>query len=337
MPSVALVTGATGFIGSRLAERLSHSGWDVKVLVRDREELTAELQDSCYIVSGSLEEKDTLCSAVQGVDVVFHCAANVATWDRWERYYAANVTGVENLLCAIADHNPDLLRLVHLSTVDVYGFPVDPCDESCELQGAGFGYAETKLLGENLVRKYGQQSKIPYTIIRPCNVIGPGSQFISRIGGELASGLMLTIDGGRRNAGMLHVDNLVDAMIWAAGAERSLSETYNMRDDYDVSWREFIQTLRSGVKGRGIVINLPFWFADGVARILEAIHRLLLPSREPLLHRYLVRVFGRTCGHSAKKYRSHSGYTDGIGFDEAMEQSSRWFLSQRTTTVRDGR
>ena len=274
--------------------------------------------------------------AVRDVGVIFHCAANVATWDRREAYYTANVAGVENLLRAIPKHNPDLSRLVHVSTVDVYGFPELPCDESSALSVAGFGYAETKLLGEERVREQAARADIPFTIIRPANVIGPGSQFISRIGEELASGLMLTVDGGRYNAGMLHVDNLVDAMIWAAGSERALGETYNVRDDYDVTWREFIDRLRSGIKGRGFVINLPFWLADIVGRFFEAFHRLLFPSHEPLLHRYLVRIFGRTCGHSAEKYRAHSGNEAAIGFDEAMEQSCSWFMDHSAVKKQDG-
>ncbi len=323
---MALVTGATGFIGGRLAERLLGAGWAVRVLARAPERLNPVLREACEIVQGDLANEQALAEAVRGAGVIFHCAANVATWDSWDAYYVANVTGVENLLRAIVNENQDLFRLVHVSTVDVYGFPPQPCDESCSLSGGGFGYAETKLLGEELVREQAVRADIPFTIIRPANVIGPGSQFISRIGEELASGLMLTVDGGRSNAGMLHVDSLADAMIWAADSERALGETYNVRDHYDVTWREFIDRFRSGIKGRGFVINLPFWLADAIARFFEAIHRLLFPSHEPLLHRYLVRMFGRTCGHSAEKYRMHSGNEAGIGFDEAMEQSCRWFM-----------
>ena len=92
-----------------------------------------------------------------------------------------NVLGVKNLMNAIAKENPGLSRLVHLSTVDVYGFPVSPCDENCKTTGSGFGYGETKLLGESLVREFGDKSNIPYTIIRSANVIGPSSQFITRV------------------------------------------------------------------------------------------------------------------------------------------------------------
>ena len=324
--SLALVTGATGFIGRRLAEILVQEGWPVRLLVRDPDRLESSLRSVAEIVVGDLLDADVLDRAVGNTGVIFHCAANVSTWDTWDAYYATNVSGVKNLMNAVAKMNPGLSRLVHVSTVDVYGFPVLPCDETCKTTGSGFGYGESKLLGESLVREFGDKNNIPYTIIRPANVIGPGSQFITRIGHELKSGLMLTVDGGTANAGLVYIDNLVDDLIWAAGAAKAKSECYNVRDDYDVTWKIFLTRFRSAIKGKGIIVDLPFAVAEVVARVFEALFRIFFPSREPMLHRLLVRFFGRTCGHSAEKIRSDRGGAQRVGFDEAMDSSCRWFL-----------
>jgi nucleoside-diphosphate-sugar epimerase len=330
--SVALVTGATGFIGGRLAERLVEAGWSVRVLVRDPQQLAATLNASCQVVVGNLANLGALKQAVQGADVVFHCAANVSTWDSWGAYEAANVHGVQNLLDAIVMMgNAAAVRLVHVSTVDVYGFPDNPCDETCSATGGEFGYGRSKWLGESLVRTYGGDMGIPYTIIRPANVIGPGSQFISRIGDELRGGLMLTVDGGRVNAGTVYIDNLVDYMIWAAGSEKALGQCYNVRDAYDVTWGEFVRVFRKAIKGRGLIVSLPFAHADAVARMFEGFYRVLMPGKEPLLHRLLVRLFGRTCGHSAEKIRSDSGMVGKVGFDEAVEKSVRWYFDKHVS------
>lgn len=324
--SSALVTGATGFVGGRLAERLIQEGWTVRVLARDADRLSQPLRSDCDVITGDLLDVKVVERAVRGVNVVFHCAANVSTWDSRDAYYAVNVQGVKNLMQAIARENPGLLRLVHVSTVDVYGFPILPCDETSETNGAGFSYGETKLEGENLVRELGNKAGISYAIIRPANVIGPGSQFITRIGAELKFGIMLTVNGGRSNAGLVYIDNLVDSLIWAGSSAQAHRECYNVRDDYDVDWATFLNKFRSSINGKGFIVNLSFSVADRVAQAFEAMHKILLPHHEPMLHRLLVRFFGRTCGHSATKIQAHCAAK--VGFDEAMKNSVEWFLMQ---------
>ncbi|MHB1656163.1 MAG: NAD-dependent epimerase/dehydratase family protein [Burkholderiales bacterium] len=324
---IVLVTGATGFIGRHLAERLLACGYTLRLLVRDEKRLSPVLRAQCDIQSGSLQDVQTLMRAVTGVSVIYHCAANVSTWDAWGAYYSANVTGVQHLLQAVEQACPRLSRLVHLSTVDVYGFPERACDEQAITRGAGFPYGETKLLGENLVREFGRRAGISYTIIRPANVIGPRSQFIERIGAELQSGLMVTISGGRTNAGLIYIDNLIDSLVWAGTAAAAHQQCYNARDAYDVDWLTFLNALRQGVCGKGLIIDLPFTVADLTARAFEAAHRVFFPAREPLLHRLLVRFFGRTCGHNALKLHTDAGKPR-IGFEEAVQRSCQWFLTR---------
>lgn len=329
--SVALVTGATGFIGGRLAQKLVEEGWSVRLLVRDPDRLAASLRSVCDLVVGDLLDADAVGRAVRDAKIIFHCAANVRTWDTWDSYYNANVLGVQNLMQAIRKENPGVARLVHLSTVDVYGFPITPCDETCKTTGSDFSYGKTKLLGESLVREQSEKAGIPYTIIRPANVIGPGSQFIERIGRELKSGVMLKVAGGRTNAGLVYIDNLVECLLWAASATRAQGECYNVRDDYDVTWATFLERFRTAIGGKGIIVNLPYPVANAIACGFETFHNRLIPAREPLLHRLLVRFFGRTCGHSAEKIRRDSHCAMQVGFDEAMTRSCRWFMESHAS------
>jgi nucleoside-diphosphate-sugar epimerase len=260
------------------------------------------------------------------VDVIFHCAANVRTWDKWPAYEAANIHGVENLARSVVRCNPGLYRFVHLSSVDVYGFPVAPVDETAILDDVGFPYGESKRQGELRLRQIAETHGIPYTILRPTNIIGPRSPFIERIGNELMSGLMLTIDGGRVHAGLLHVDNLIDCMHWAAFSELSANETFNVRDRCEVSWGRFIDDLKALIGGRGRVIDLPFIAADAAAHALAMPYRVLPLTGEPILHPLIVRIFGRTCGHSADKLWSISNMEARVSYEQAMADSAAWFL-----------
>jgi nucleoside-diphosphate-sugar epimerase len=332
-PASALVTGATGFIGGHLARRLADAGCRLRLLVRDPARLAPALKDAIKekgeVIVGDLSDAPTLQQAVREVQVVFHCAANVHTWDSWQAYRDANVLGTQLLLQAIAAQNPTLTRLVHFSTTDVYGLPRHACDERAALDGGGFGYGESKLRGETLVREFCEQAGIPYVVLRPANVIGPGSQFIVRIGAALQWGIMLRVNGGRCNMGMLYVENLIDRALWAAHAPEALGQCFNVRDAYDVRWTDFIKTFRAGIGGRGLVIDLPYWLAYAVASGLQQFHRAFLPRSEPLLHPLLVRIFGHTSGHSALKIRQVSGLPDRIGYEEAMARSIHWYLEQR--------
>lgn len=332
----ALITGATGFIGNRLALRLIADGWNLTLLVRNIDRLHPKLKSSTRIIIGDLSDQEILTRAVQSVDVVFHCAANVKTWDAIEAYHNTNVVGTFNLLSAIKKNALDIKRFVHVSTMDVYGFPHQTCDEISPTQMSGYGYSDTKLSSEKVVKEFCLENQLPYCIIRPGNVIGPGSQFIQRICQELQSGIMLTIDNGQTHAGLVHVDTLVDDMVWAAKSQIAINRCYNIRESYDVSWNTVVCKLMFNIKGKGLIVNLPFKLAYKIAFVIEKLSIIIKPKREPFLHRLLVHIFGRTCGHRADSIKADR-LLDGlpnkpIEFELAITQSAQWFKDQVQAT-----
>lgn len=326
MSSAVLVTGATGFIGGNLARRLVREGHAVRLWVRDPQRLMPDLR-GLPIVVGDLGNPEARSQALQGAGRIFHCAANVRTWDRWAAYHEVNVAGVQKLVDGIIAQGPPFPRLIHLSTMDVYGFPLLPCDESCMPTGGEFGYGRSKWLGEQIVQAQCRAAGIPFTILRPGNVVGPGSQFIIRMGKELRRGLLMTLDGGQIHAGLLDVDNLVEYLLWASESPRALGECFNVRDPGEVTWGQFIQDFKRAIAGRGWVIDLPFAVAEGLAYLSAGVLGRVLPG-EPLLHPLLVRLFGRTCGHSISKLQAASGFVGSVSYPESMRRSVRWFQAE---------
>ncbi len=322
-----LVTGATGFIGAHLARRLLAQGLSLRLFVRDPARLAPVLRAGADIVPGDLADGASLLAALRGVGTVFHCAANVSTWDRRDAYQAANVDGVRNLLGAIEAVGA-APRLVHLSSVDVYGFPAAPVDESHPADGGRFGYGRSKALGECVVRRESARLGLDTAILRPCNVMGPGSPFVHRIGDELRAGLMLTIDGGSADCGFLDVDNLVDIMLWAATSPQAVGGVFNVRDPGTVTWRQFIADLRAGIGGRGMVVNLPLRLADFAAMVVQSPHALLGLPGEPLLHRLIVRIFGDSCGHAIDRLEAAGAPLGGVGYAESMRRAIAGYQAQ---------
>ncbi|HVY46273.1 MAG TPA: NAD-dependent epimerase/dehydratase family protein, partial [Minicystis sp.] len=121
-----LVTGATGFIGSHLAERLLRTGRRVRVLSRPGSEarLTPPLARGAEIVPGDLGDAASLAAAVRGVTRLFHCAGHVSDWGEDEAFVAANVRGTEALYAAA--RAAGVARVVHFSSIAVFGTPSPP-------------------------------------------------------------------------------------------------------------------------------------------------------------------------------------------------------------------
>ena len=322
-----LVTGATGFVGGHLVTRLLEQGARVKLLVRDPKRLPPAQRDRVDVVQGDLTQPATLTDAARDVAWVFHCAANVQTWGRARDYEAVNVLGVRNLLDALAPHAKSLHRFVHVSTVDVYGFPRTPCDEGCAPQLPGFGYGDSKLRGELVLRDIAPKLQLPYTILRPANIMGPGSPFIERVGRELRNGLMLRVSGGRVDAGFLYVDNLIDTLLWAGLAPQAKNEVFNVLDPQSVTWRQLLDDLRLRINGKGWIIDLPYPVAVAAGAALALPYRMLGSRREPLLHPLIVKIFGRTCGHRAAKLAAAGCSVGRVDYHQAMAESARWFMT----------
>ena len=326
---IALVTGASGFVGGRLARILAMEGWTVRALVRTPDRASGLAGDPHLdVVVGDLCERSSVAGALADADVVFHCAGNVRTWDTLESYRRDNVIATRTLVEAALARRRPLSRFVHVSSVDVYGYPDSPADEESTTTLTTHHYGRSKLEGELEVRRLASRGGLPFTIVRPTNVFGPGGAFVEKIGRELLSGSMITIDSGRCHAGLVYVDNLAENLVRAACSTHTIGQTYNLRDENDVTWRDYLDRLAAGIDARRPIRNLSFNVAWGAALALEATHRILGSTREPTIHRLIVDMLGKTCGHSSEKARKDFGATTTVSFDEGLSRSILWFRSR---------
>jgi NAD dependent epimerase/dehydratase len=180
--ATCLVTGAGGFIGSHLVERLVEDGWAVRALVRYiswggagfLDELDDDVRDSVEIVRGDLRDAECLRAATRGRDVVFHLGALIGipySYEAPDATAQVNVIGTQNVLDAARAN--DVSRIVHTSTSEVYGTArYVPMDESHPLQ-AQSPYAATKIAADKLAESYHLSFGLPVCTIRPFNTYGP--------------------------------------------------------------------------------------------------------------------------------------------------------------------
>ncbi len=329
---VHLITGATGFIGSHLVERLVADGKQVRCLVRAGSD-TARLESlGVELAPGALEDPRSLHRAVEGCEYVVHCGAMVSDWGTVEEIERANVTGTRNLVQAAAAAS--VRRLVHVSTTDVYGYPGDPgVEESAPPQGFRNWYAQTKLDGEQEVLRASSELGLETVVLRPATVWGPRSTaVVGEIGGAIKGGYMLLVDQGRANAGLVYIDNLVDAVVLALEHSGAAGEAFNVTDGLDVTWRQFTDGLADGIGARRTRLSMPYPVASGLGSALEqgyrAVRRATHLQTPPLLSRQAVQIMGIDQDFSNRKAREVLGWEPRVDYAEGMETTVAWLRDE---------
>ncbi|HVJ08716.1 MAG TPA: NAD-dependent epimerase/dehydratase family protein [Acidisarcina sp.] len=318
------LTGASGFLGGRLAEVLVARGEEVVVLARASADMRHLSHLPLRIVRGDLGDLPTLRQAVRDASQIFHCAACSTDWAPLDTYYAANVAGTKNLLLAARDA-ASLQRFVHVSTSDIYGYPRVPCAESQPMKNIGLPYNSTKCQGEVAVWNERERSGLPIVILRPATIYGPrGKAFVTDIAELLQQGWMATIDSGKAPGGFAYVDNVVDAMLQAATVPEAEGEAFNIADGTGATWADYLSLFAATLGTRRPRINLPFRVAMSVARAMEFPYTHLRFGGRPLLTRHAVYLLGLNQEFPVEKARRILGFSPRVGLAEGIDRSIAW-------------
>jgi nucleoside-diphosphate-sugar epimerase len=325
----ALITGASGFLGGRLAQMLAAQNIPVRIIVRNSSNLKHVANLPIDIIRAELTDSAALASGLRDVSHVFHCAGCSTDWAPAATYYEANVKATEAILLA-ARHAGTLDRFLHISTTDVYGYPRIPCDESHPRTFVGLPYNETKCLGEAAVVEAHEKAGLPVTILRPATIYGPrGTAFVTDIVKLLREGSMALFDRGRVRGGFCYVDNVVDAMVGAATSPTTLGKTYNITDATNVTWKQYVSALADGLGVRQPWIQIPSAVALPLGHALETAYKCVpLPGR-PLLTRHAVLLLARDQEYPITRAQQDFGLAPAISFAEGIQRSIDWVKRER--------
>lgn len=216
----ALVTGATGFVGSHLAEVLRHRGDEVTVLARSARKAEALVPLGVRVVSGDLYDTGALASAAEGQDVVFHVAGVVAARNEAE-FLRANRDGTANLVAACTRAGRPRFVLVSSMAAAGPAAPGRPLDGS-EPPRPVTAYGRSKLEAERAVTA----SSLPWTIVRPPTVYGPRDREVLKLFRIARWGVAPVFGDGTQQLSAVHGADLAEALVAAALTSAAAGQTY---------------------------------------------------------------------------------------------------------------
>ncbi len=282
----ALVTGASGFIGRRLASTLARRGHGVACLVRQTSKTACLKGLPVELVVGDLGDPGSLDAAVSGRNWVFHLAGVVQAASG-SAFKAANVEGTRNLVEACLRRAPGLERFVLVSSIAAAGpsGPDRPGTEEDEPRPVT-AYGRSKLAAEGIVLR--AAPRLPATIVRPPNVLGPGSKELERAIRLVKKRIVPAVGDGRPRTSLIDVDDLVEALILAASNVRSIGQTYYVTDGRAYAWPEITAALAEELGLGRIRVRLSYRVQIAAGLLAEAAARVT--GKVPALTRDIVRA-----------------------------------------------
>ncbi len=331
----ALVTGATGMLGSYIAERLRGDGWSVRALVRSRDRGAWLEGIGVELVDGRLECVDSLTAAARSCDAVFHAAAAIGAGGDWEEYRRGTVEGTRNVVEAASRAGA---RLVYVSSTAVYGdarYYDEPTDELAPLPElpAYDVYGRSKQEAEVIVLDAHRAGRSWGAVVRPPVMYGcRDRQFAPRLAPVLERGLFPRIGGGRTTLALVNARHVAEGAILAATQETAGGKAFLLTNDFPVTVTDLIRCAEAGL-GRRIyapAVPMPIGRAGFVA--LEVI--LKVTGRGDLARHATstLDMLTKNNPFTSDRARSELGWSPSIVPDVGLTEAFRFWKSTRASS-----
>lgn len=319
-----LVTGATGFIGSHLTEKLVKDGHKVRCLVRKTS--NSDFLDKLGVekIYGDIEDIRSIDAALKGVNIVYHTVGVLGKWTVPEDvYWRVHVTGVKNLLDSIVKMDNNLGRLVYCSTAGVLG-PISklPADESYQYNPTNV-YERTKVEAEKLAIEYYNKYKIPVVIIRPELVYGPRDLHTLKMFQTIKKGIFPIIGNGSSTLLPVYIDDLVKAFILCIENDKAIGKTYLIGGDKLTTIKELTGNIARAMKVPAPKIYIPTIMAKMLAALIEYGAKIF--RFDPPLTKSRVRFFTESRGSTFTKANIELGYCPETKLEDGLKRTVDWY------------
>ncbi|MHA1385766.1 MAG: NAD-dependent epimerase/dehydratase family protein [Candidatus Helarchaeota archaeon] len=334
-----LITGSNGFIGSHLAALLKVRGHEVKCLVRKTSnlDLLKKLTDNlngiqlCY---GDVTNISSLIEATRDVEVVFHLAAALNTISQMH-FDRINVEGTRNLYEALLKTNPNVKRVIYVSSFAAAGaaksrdHPATEKDKPHPVTRYGL----SKLKAEIVSKKY--MKKIPIVIVRPPFVFGEGDVPSLDLFKLAKTGLKLYQNTPDKYLSIIHADELCDALILCAEKQEAIGETFYFAQSEVITYQDLHELIATLVfkkrYGSLLPLKMPLWLYWILAWLFESLRRI---TGNVLIQNIVIangRVFESLEPYqivSTAKARRILGWKPKRTLIEMIKKTGKWYIDQ---------
>lgn len=319
-----LITGGTGFIGSRLALRCLNDGYAVRVFGQQNNEAERKNKEDieregAQVILGSMTDKYLIDEVTQGIDVVFHLAAAQHEANVPDHVFRdVNVTGTKNLLdmCFKAG----VKRFVHGSTIGVYGNFDGQIDEESPCNPENI-YGVTKLEGEKLVLSY--KDKIPLVIIRISETYGPGDRRLLKLFKLINKNAFFMIGSGKNLHQLIFVDDLISGLLNAADSEKAVGEIILLVGKEPITTNDMVKTIADSLNAKIFRFRAPLLPFLVLAWMMETALRPL--GIQPPLHRRRMDFFRKSFSFSSKKAPELLSFKPKFSFEQGVTETARCY------------
>ena len=319
------LTGATGFVGSFVAQRLIEQKHRVTCLVRKTSNLRWIEQLPLKYCTGSLYQPESYKDAVKTADYILHIAGVTKALTR-DEYYRGNVDATQHLLDTVVNQNPNIKRFLLVSSQAAVGPSPgpEPIDENAPMNPLT-DYGKSKMEAERIARSYGDQ--IPITIIRPPAVYGPRDRDVLNFFKNMKRGINLQVGNVDQLVSLIYAEDLAEGIIRAAMSNTSAGETYFLCEEPPYRWSHFARVSAEVMGKKYVTVRIPYFLAFGIAMILEATSRI--QKKPTILNRQKMREIKQpywaiTC----QKAKNHFAFQSNVALPEGIARTVNWYRKE---------
>jgi len=319
---ITLITGSTGFLGSRLAKTLLRDGYSVRAFARNASKAVKLQALGAEIFIGDVRDPVSLTAAIQGAAVVVHAAAETAG----DALAGQQTTlqGTQNVIESASAKG--VKQLIYISSCSIYG--IADCSPGQRIDEAGplerrpewrGHYSNAKFKAEQTVLAAIGKGELKITCLRPGTVWGPGGEiFTPMMGFKVGQRLAGIIESGRFTLPLVFVDNLVDAIIACISHPAAYDNIFNVVDDDPIDKDTYTREVLIPLFPRTVFFRIPYWLLFGAVGFQERMCRIV--GKKPYLTRYRLISSQRPVVYDAGRIARELGWSPPIKFDQAARR-----------------